>query len=114
MEWYGEQTKWTEGHSYDDPSVSSLALQAWFKEMIQVFPAMNGPYASEDVDDPKITDHCIGKTVIYSAFAWSCAEEAYRTMKRLAMKHNVGFFDVSANEGEIVFPDSQRTGVSPN
>lgn len=113
MKWYREQTQWAEGHSYNDPSVSSPALQAWFQDMIQVFPAMNGPYASEDVDDPKVTDHCIGKTVIYSAFAWSCAEEAHGAMKQLAIKHNVGFFDVSANEGEIVFPDKLRTEVPP-
>ena len=112
MEWYGEQTKWTEGHSYNDPIVSSPGLKAWFQEMIQVFPAMNGPYASADVDNPKITDHCIGKAVIYSSFRWSCAEEAHSTMKQLAIKHNVGFFDVSADEGEIVFPDKSGTEVS--
>lgn len=119
MEWYQEQTKWAEGHSYNDPAVSSPALQAWFNEMITVFPAMNGPCASEDEDqdedkdNPKVTDHCIGKTVIYSAFAWSCAEEAHSTMKALAEKHKVGFFDVSADNGEILFPGPSPVAAAP-
>jgi hypothetical protein len=108
MTWYREQITWSEAHSYDNPSVSSPALQAWFHEMIQFFPAMNGPFSSDDDDDPKVTDHCIGKTVIYSGFAWSCAEEARSVMEQLAKKHQVGFFDVSANQGEIVFPDGTR------
>lgn len=75
MAWYREQTKWAEDHSYQDHAVASESLQAWFKEMVEFFPAMNGPLASDDVDDPKVTDFCIGKDVIYSAFAWSIAEE---------------------------------------
>ena len=59
------------------------------------------PYAGEIA----FTDHCVGKDVIYSAFAWSCAEEAYPLMKALAQKHNVGFFDASGPDAEIIFPD---------
>lgn len=105
MQWYSQQTEWGEDHSYQDHRVSTEGLQAWFKDMIGHFPPMNGPLASEDVDDPKVTDHCIGKHVIYSAFAWSVAEEAYPTMRELAIKHSVGFFDVSAENGEVFFPD---------
>ena len=104
MHWYAQQTKWAEDHSYQDHEVSTEGLQAWFKEMIEHFPPMNGPLASEDVDDPKVTDHCIGRHVIYSAFAWSVAEEAQPKMRELAIKHSVGFFDVSAGNGEILFP----------
>jgi hypothetical protein len=104
MQWYAEQTEWAEDHSYQDHEVTTEGLQAWFKEMVEYFPPMNGPLASEDVDDPKVTDHCIGKYVIYSAFAWSVAEEAYPKMRELAIKHSVGFFDVSAGDGEILFP----------
>ena len=104
MEWYAAQTEWSEDHGYQDHAVTSEALQNWFKEMIEHFPPMNGPLASDDVDDPKITDHCIGKNVIYSAFAWSEAEGAYSKMREHAIKHSVGFFDVSADNGEILFP----------
>jgi hypothetical protein len=32
-------------------------------------------------------------------------DEAFATVKELAREHDVGFFDVSSDEGEIVFPD---------
>jgi len=113
MAWFGEQTEWSEDHSYQDHTVASAPLQAWFKEMVDFFPAMNGPLASDDVDDPKVTDHCIGQDVIYSAFAWSVAEEAHPKMRELAIKHSVGFFDVSANEGEILFPSQTGSTNKP-
>ena len=78
MEWYAQQTEWTEDHSYQDHEVSTERLQAWFKEMIEYFPPMNGSLASGDIDNPKVTDYCIGKQVIYSAFGslpnciWEC------------------------------------------
>ncbi len=105
MEWFAKQTEWSEGDSYDSPDVTAPALQKWFKEMILFFPPMNGPLASNDDDNPRVTDHCIGKNVIYSAFAWSCAGEAHEKMRELAIKHKVGFFDVSSEEGEILFPE---------
>ena len=116
MQWYNEQTEWSEDHSYDDPAVSSPSLQSWYQEMIQQFPPLNGPSASDDVDNPRVTDHCVGKDVIYSGFAWSCAEEAYPVMKALAQKHNVGFFDASGPDAEIVLPDgtSAKQGGEEN
>ncbi|WP_154223539.1 hypothetical protein [Marinicella rhabdoformis] len=106
MKWYAQQTEWEEDHSYQDNEVSTEGLQAWFKDMIEYFPPMNGPLASEDDDNPKVTDHCVGKHVIYSAFSWSVAEEAYPKMRELSIKHSIGFFDASADNGEILFPSS--------
>ncbi len=101
--WYDRQTEWSESHSYNDPAVASPALQAWFHDMRAFFPAMNGPFASHSDDSP-VTDHCIGKHVIYSAFAWSVAESAYLKTRELAVKHGLGFYDVSGDGGEILFP----------
>jgi|ERR1051325_685626 hypothetical protein len=106
MTWYHDQTKWAEGHSYNDPIVTSDELKSWFMEMIKTFPAMNGPYAVDDPDNEFVTDYCIGKDVIYVTFAWSIAEKAYEVMKNVADKHRVGFFDASANDGDILFPDN--------
>ncbi|HYF47802.1 MAG TPA: hypothetical protein VEJ63_00235 [Planctomycetota bacterium] len=112
LKWFEKTAEWSETHSYDDPSVTTPALRAWFLEMIQTFPAMNGPYAAaddaneddeaEDDDDEEssTTDYCIGKTVIYAGFAWSKADEAYAQ----AEKHQVGFYDVSSDEGSVYFP----------
>ncbi len=103
MAWYDVQTAWSEDHTYDDPSVTAVSLQSWFHEMRGQFPAMNGPHRS-DSEDAHVSDYCIGRSVIYGAFAWSLAEEAYDRMKSLAVKHGVGFFDVSADDGDILFP----------
>lgn len=103
MEWFDEQTEWSEGHSYEDYNVSTEKLQSFYLEMIKHFPPMNGPQAAEDYDDPKVTDHCIGRHVVYSAFAWSVADEAHAKIRELAIKHAVGFFDVNTDNGEILF-----------
>ncbi len=112
MQWYAKQTEWSEEHSYQDHAVASEALQAWFKEIAELFPPMNGPLAfkyDEDADDSKVTDYSIGRHVIYSGFSWRIAEEAYPKMRELAIKHHVGFFDVSATNGEILFPTQRVT-----
>lgn len=104
MDWFESQTKWTESHGYNNPDVPAPALQAWFREIIKTFPPMNGPLASDDPDDLKVTDYSLGRSVIYGAFAWPEAEEAHAIVKELAAKHGVGFFDVSGEDGGIWFP----------
>ena len=115
LEWYEKQTKWEEDHDYQSIRVSSPALQSWFMEMKETFPPMNGEYAPDDelIDRDEnleihLTDYCIGREVIYAAFAWSVAEEAYELMCELAQKHNVGFFNVSADDGDIILPDGTK------
>jgi hypothetical protein len=109
MAWYEQQTQWSESHSYDNPAVSTPELRAWFQDMIQRFPAMNGPYAVDDPDNPKVSDYCVGKSVIYVAFAWSQAEDARQTMFALAQQHHVGFYDLSAEGGGVWRPDPSGT-----
>ncbi len=65
---------------------------------------MNGPLASDDPDDPKVTDYSLARSVIYGAFAWSQATAAYKAVKELAAKYEVGFFDLSGKEGDIWWP----------
>ncbi len=109
MKWYEAQAKWAEDHDYNDLAITTPELRNWFMEMIPVFPAMNGPYAKEDEDEDEddhetVTDYTIGRNVIYTAFAWSVAEQAYSLMVRLAEKHGVGFFDASGTDADILFP----------
>jgi len=109
LSWFDQQAEWSETHGYDDPAVSSPGLRSWFLEMISDFPALNGPYASksDDMDDPRITDYCIGQSVIYAAFRWSEADIAYEVMFRNAAKHRVGFYDVSSDNGAVWVPNAQ-------
>ena len=82
LEWYDQQTQWTETHGYNNPDVPTAPLRAWFQEMIKTFPPMNGPLASDDLADLKVTDYSVGQTVIYACFAWKVADAAYEHMKR--------------------------------
>ncbi len=104
LAWYENQAEWQESHGYNNPDVPSPALKKWFREIIKTFPPINGPLASDDPDDPKVTDYSLGRSVIYGAFAWSEAEAAYTHVKELAAKHGVGFFDASGDDGDIWWP----------
>lgn len=113
MQWYAQQTEWGEDHDHASIEVASPALQNWFMEMKETFPPMNGPFAPDDAMlmadsslEERLTDYCIGHEVIYMAFAWSLAEEAYELTRDLAQKYGVGFFDVSSEEGDIILPES--------
>lgn len=105
MEWYAAQTQWPEPHDYNNPDVPSPSLRAWFGAMIAVFPPMNGPLASEDADDPCVTDYSLGRSCIYAAFRWSKVDEAFGMTTRLAAAHGVGFFNPSCDPPELWFPD---------
>lgn len=112
MAWYETQVEWGEDHDYQTIRVSSPALQSWFLEMKETFPPMNGEYAPDfkllDEDETleqRLTDYSIGRDMIYAAFSWSEADEAYEKMHALAQKHQVGFFDVSTEDGDILLPD---------
>lgn len=114
MEWYEEQVQWKEDHGYDSIEVTSANLKNWFMDMIKMFPPMNGEFSPDDdaIENDEelenhLADYCIGKDVIYTAFAWSVAEEAYDSMLQLALKHDVGFFDVSGN-GDIILSDDKK------
>lgn len=104
MEWYQQQTQWKESHSHDNADLTTPDLQAWYREMLSQYPAMNGPDASDDVDNPKMTDYSISKSIIYAAFQWSEAGKALNTVFHLAAKYGVGFFDVSAEDGGVWVP----------
>lgn len=106
LAWYFEQTEWKESHDYNEPVALGPELRQFFDELISEFPPMNGSYSSDDVDDPKVTDYSLGSAVVYGAFAWSVADEALSYFRNLAVKHRVGFYEVSAENGEIWTPDA--------
>ncbi len=106
MAWWDEQSAWAEEHGYNDPIVCSPALQAWYGEITRSYPNLNGPDVSDDDIGNTHTDYSLGTAVIYGAFAWTEAENAYPLVRELAVKHSVGFFDASCDEPEpeIYFP----------
>jgi len=92
VKWFKHQTEWSESHDYNDPEAPSAPLRAWFSEMIVTYPPMNGPLASDDPDDPCVTDYSLGRCLIYAAFA----------------KQNVGFADVSSDNFPIWIPSGGK------
>jgi len=106
MKWYEDQTKWEEPHGYDDPAVGTPSLRALVLDLVVRFPALNGPMSPQELpeDESAPADYSIGRQVVYGAFAWSRAEEAYAVLRELAGKHGVGFFDVSGPDEEVWLP----------
>lgn len=67
-EWYDATTEWEDGHDYNFPSHATEALRNWFMEMIQTFPAMNGPFAPDGTDEAvwdRAADYCIAPDITY-------------------------------------------------
>lgn len=100
LDWYDEQSDWKEAHDYDDPAVSAPALQAFYQDIAQRFPALQS-------EEEGGTDYTIGKSVIYMSFGWESIDDAYDTVFALASKHAVGFFDVSSDLAETWLPDGK-------
>jgi hypothetical protein len=84
-----------------DPAVTTPGLRAWFMDMIQYFPAMNGSYASPR--DPRAADYNLGKFLIYVAI-WFDKQGTHERAFQLAASHHLGFFEPSSPDGEIWLP----------
>ena len=115
--WFYKQLECNEDHEYDDPSVSSKALQNWFMEIIKLFPQKKGPYAlgadelkkmKDNHEDDHITNYIIGKDMILGDFAWSLLGKGETVVvEQLAKKYEVGFFEpfedkIILHNGEII------------
>ncbi len=100
LEWYEGQRE----ESQDSSELDSRELRRFFNELSLIFPAMNGPHASDDIDNPKVTDYAFGPHSIYMCFAWSQAEEARRRVIDLAKLTSVGFYGISDPSELIRWP----------
>lgn len=102
LDWYEEQTAWTEEHGYDDAGVAGPALRAFYAELAADFP----PAPGDEPDPASGTDYTIGKSLIYMSFLdWDRIDAAWEAVHRLAAKHALGFFDVSSDLAEVWLPD---------
>lgn len=54
-----------------------------------------------------VSDYCIAGNAIYITFSWSVADHAYNRVLNTALTTGVGFFNVSADEGEILHDPDQ-------
>jgi hypothetical protein len=75
-------------------------------EMIERFPALNGPYGLDirrGQRDRRASDYNIGYFLIYVAI-WFDKHAAYERAHQLAGKHHLGLFEASSPDGEIWLP----------
>ena len=102
--WWVERATWSENHSYSDPAVTTPELQAFYADIHQQFPNMNGPDAPTDEEldtDPdiedRLADYSIGTRLIYMAFPWSQAAHALTAVETIALRNGVAVARVSDN-----------------
>jgi hypothetical protein len=108
LDWWDAQADWSEPHPYNDPAFTTPSLQAWFMDMIERFPALNGPYASPRKE--RAADYCIGYHLIYMAI-WFDKQLAHEKAHELAGKYRLGFFEASSPDGEIWLPGESDQSV---
>lgn len=107
MDWFDQRME-SEDDSEGDPAICSPELRAWFMDMIQRYPPLNGIYAAPwDGEDATSSDYALYPDMIYICFAWSQAEQAFEDTFALAAKHGVGFFNVSSGTSAVWIPDGQ-------
>lgn len=124
-QWYEKITCWEGNSNYDDSSVASADLQHWYEFMLQHFPAMNGrdsersierfAEANEmDIDEAvdHSADYSISKDLIYVAFGYSQAEDAYKLAIGKAKELGLGFFD--PQEGNFPLGDGYEQTEQTN
>ena len=103
LDWYDLETEWSGEHDYDDPALSTAALQAFFADITQIFP--HAPKHAEDDESESGTDYTIGAHLIYMSFMWDGVDQAHETCLLLAAKHKLGLFDPSSDLAEVWLPD---------
>lgn len=114
LAWYDKFTEYEEAVDYSDYKHTTQALQNFFLELIQFYPPLNGELFDEDKlyefeeQGNYGLEFSIGKDGIYLAFAWSNADDAYDKVRELAIKHQVGFFDVSSNDGDVIYANGDK------
>lgn len=84
-------------------STHSEALNRWFEEMREVFPALNGRFRESQAEESRQVDYELGDECITVGTSWSQAEIVFRTASRLAERHRLGLFDHDAS-GDVWLP----------
>lgn len=105
LNWHDELEA-SEDYHRPDSNLAVIAppMKDWFLEIIKTFPPMDGRFAVDDTDNPKVTDYTIGRSTIYANFAWSQAANAFKLTRELAFKHGVGLLDLNSREADIWWP----------
>lgn len=108
VKWFEQQME-IEVLTPDDEAIATgpAPLRNWFTEMIKTFPPMNGPFASDDVDDPRLTEYSIAPSYIYACFAWSQVVPATEAAAEFAARFGAGLYLISETPAPVWLPDGR-------
>jgi hypothetical protein len=95
LAWFEEQAEWSEPHSYADAAVTTPALRAFYHELIDTYPPLNGPDAPEFDDHIEFASYSIGYSIVYVGFGWPVATQARELFLNLGTKHKVSICEIS-------------------
>jgi hypothetical protein len=94
------------GDVFNDPTLTTPELRAFYLEMIEKFPDYNDDSFDPDLATDYATGYEIGPKSIAMEFRWTVAEEVYDHVRALSVKKRVGFFDQSG-DASFHFPDDE-------
>ena len=102
LAWYREIVTWK---TVSEKEGLSPNLRRFYDLFVEKYPPMNGPDAAplERIDEPEVTDYSLTPEAIYLSFSWSVADSAYRDCVNAGLTAGVGFFDVSADDGAVLY-----------
>lgn len=108
--WWGTESAWEGSHDYNSPDAANPRVRAFFDELIETFPPMNGPLAAADDYEPadRVTDYSIAPDFVYAAFAWSEADAAGDLFVELCKKHGLAVAAFGEATPLIVRPKSKK------
>ena len=94
LAWFNEDAKWSEPHTYDDASVTTPALRAFYRDLIKSYPPLHGPDAPP-YRHSRLADYSIGQSIVYVSLGSSMARQGLATFLRLGATHRVGVCEIS-------------------
>ncbi|MBI1362070.1 MAG: hypothetical protein GC155_17475 [Alphaproteobacteria bacterium] len=103
LAWYTEAARLGDCILSSDPATTSPHLRAWYRNMIEQFPPIDGPDAVwiGDRDNQCVADYRFTPVAVFVAFQWEASRHAHRQAIKLARNHRVGFFDASGEDTAV-------------
>lgn len=116
--WYREQTDWADNDDCYDPSITSPAIQSWYRQMTSQFPDANSPGLDLRAIDERYGDYNFGRHICYVALRSDVAVEAWALTQSIAAQHQLGTYDPNSDDersgDSIRFPDGPIRPDSPD
>lgn len=102
MQWFSIQIDWPD---FEQPCPA--AMHAWYQEMLKTFPNINEMTDAElEADEESgmmhACEYSFSPNAAYLSFVWSAMKKAHALTLETSQKHNLGFFNPSSAQQEIV------------